>query len=120
MLMQFFIFFAKINCIFLKSAWTKGYFYFMVSKLVLTLFTDYKVVFCCLSQIVQYASCQFFLSPLPPPPKKNEKLLRWQKQCQFRFCAQCTNFYDSNKGCIQKSMHYSKGIDIVKLTTRNV
>lgn len=117
MLMQFFIFLANINCIFLKSAWTKGYFYLMVSKLVLTLFTDYKVVFCCYSDCTV---CIMSIFPSPPPKKKNDKILRGQKQCQFPFCAQCTNFYDSNKNCTQKSMHYSKGIDIVKLITSNV
>ena len=70
MLMQFFIFFANINCIFLKSAWTKGYFYLMVSKLVLTLFTDYKVVFCCHSDCTV---CIMSIFPSPPPPHKKRK-----------------------------------------------
>ena len=71
MLMQFFIFFANINCIFLKSAWTKGYFYLMVSKLVLTLFTDYKVVFCCHSDCTVCIMSIFPSPPPPPPPTKN-------------------------------------------------
>ena len=118
MLMQFYIFFANINCIFSKSAWTKGYFYLMVSKLVLTLFIDYKVVFCCYSDCTVCIMSIFPFLPHPPPPKR--KILRWQKQCQSPFCAQCTTFYDSNKNCTQQGMHYSKGIDIVKLTTSNV
>ena len=77
--------FANINCMFLKSAWTKGYFYLMVSTLV----TDYKVVFCCCSDCT-VTVC--IMSIPPPPPLLNKKRLGGRNSVDLLFVLSALTF----------------------------